>query len=76
MDARASGCKIVCSSAGGTKEIAGLDAIVIKEEEWDMEPVDLYNPPKMNFSKVIDNIYNSGYNMNKVVLEYKNFMRG
>tara|TARA_R110000851_G_scaffold2776_6_gene11217 strand:- start:19616 stop:20503 length:888 start_codon:yes stop_codon:yes gene_type:complete len=76
VDARASGCKIVCSSAGGTKEIAGLDAIVIKEEEWDMEPVDLYNPPKMNFSKVIDNIYNSGYNMNKVVLEYKNFMRG
>ena len=76
VDARASGCKIVCSSAGGTKEIAGPDAIVIEEEEWDMNPVDLYNPPKMNFSKVIDNTYNVGYNMYTVASKYKNFMRG
>jgi len=66
----------VCSSAGGTKEVAGTDAIVIEEEEWDMEPVDLYSPPAMNFNKVIDNGYNSGYNMYTVALEYKNFILG
>ena len=76
VDARASGCKVVCSSAGGTKEIAGLDAIVIEEEEWDMNPVDLYNPPKMNFNKVIDNTYNTDYNMYTAALEYIDFMRG
>ena len=76
VDARASGCTIVCSSAGGTKEVAGPDAIVIEEDEWDLEPVDLYEPPKMNFNKVIDNDYNIGYNMNTVALEYMDFMRG
>ena len=76
VDARASGCTIVCSSAGGTKEIAGPDAIVIEEEEWDMEPVDLYKAPKMDFSKVIDNEHDAGYNMNEVALKYKSFMRG
>ena len=75
VDARASGCKVVCSSAGGTKEIAGEDAIVIEEEEWNMSPVDLYNPPKMDFNKTVDNHYNSCYNMLDVAKEYKNFMR-
>jgi glycosyltransferase involved in cell wall biosynthesis len=74
VDARASGCTIVCSSTGGTKEIAGPDAIVIEEEEWNMEPVDLYNPPEMNFSKKIDNNWDIDYNMNTIVLEYMDFM--
>mgnify|MGYP003655255178 FL=1 len=56
VDARASGCKIVCSSAGGTREIAGPDAIVLEEEDWDMSPVDLYSPPKINFNKIIESI--------------------
>tara|TARA_Y100000310_G_scaffold321283_2_gene378701 strand:+ start:1460 stop:2386 length:927 start_codon:yes stop_codon:yes gene_type:complete len=53
VDARAAGCKIVCSSTGGTSEIAGIDAVVIEEDEWDFSPVDLYNPPPMNFSNVL-----------------------
>ena len=40
VDARAAACQIICSSAGGTKEIAGPSAIVIEEDEWDFEPVD------------------------------------
>tara|TARA_Y100001963_G_scaffold139543_1_gene205481 strand:- start:1023 stop:1904 length:882 start_codon:yes stop_codon:yes gene_type:complete len=75
VDARASGCKIVCSSAGGTREIAGPDAIVVEEEEWDMSPVDLYNPPKMNFNKVVDNSYDVGYNMYKIASKYEGFIR-
>ena len=73
VDARASGCKIICSSAGGTREIAGTGATVIKEEEWDMKPVELYKPPKMNFDKVIDNGLNSCYNMELVVDKYESF---
>jgi len=75
VDARASGCKVVCSSAGGTKEIAGPDAIVIEEEPWDFEPVYLYQPPKLDFNKVVDNPYNSDYNMIEVAKKYENFMR-
>lgn len=75
-DARASGCKIICSSAGGTREIAGPEAVVIQEEEWDMEPVDLYDPPEMNFNKKVDNKLDNGYNidMNLVFQQYESFM--
>ena len=51
VDAKAAGCQIVCSSAGGTKEIAGKDAIIITEDPWDLSPVKLYNPPKLDFTK-------------------------
>jgi glycosyltransferase involved in cell wall biosynthesis len=37
VDARACGCKIICSSAGGTREIAGADAIVLNEPEWNFQ---------------------------------------
>lgn len=51
VDARASGCEIVCASAGGTREIAGSNATVIEEPEWDLSPVRLYHPPSLDFSK-------------------------
>ena len=53
VDARASGCIIVCASSGGTSEIAGSDAIVIKDMDWDYSPLDLYDPPELDFSNVI-----------------------
>jgi len=74
VDARASGCKVVCSSAGGTKEVAGPDAIVIEEEEWDMSPTNLYRPPRMDFEKKIENPYDSEFNMIETVEKYKRFM--
>ena len=51
VDARAAGCRIVCSSSGGTEEIAGTDAIVIEEDVWDLSPLDLYRPPRLDFSR-------------------------
>ena len=74
IDARASGCKIVCSSAGGTREIAGLDATIIMEDEWDYKPTRLYSPPKMDFSKKIKNICDVDYNMVDVAKKYVDFM--
>ena len=75
VDARASGCKIVCSTAGGTREIAGTNALIIEEDNWDMSPVDLYNPPQINFDKVVDNNINTDYNMNQATNKYIDFMR-
>ncbi len=76
VDARASGCKIICSNSGGTKEIAGPDAVVIEEDEWDFEPVELYSPPPMDFSRKIKNIYDSDYNMERVTARYKKVLEG
>jgi hypothetical protein len=52
VDARSAGCRIVCSSSGGTEEVAGLDAIVVEEDDWDLSPLDLYSPPRLDFSSV------------------------
>ena len=70
VDARASGCQIVCSSTGGTKEIAGEDAVVLEEDEWNFEPCKLYDPPKLNFDKIIKNVYNSNLDIGKTALSY------
>ena len=70
VDARAAGCRIVCSSAGGTKEIAGLDATVVEEEEWDLSPVDLYNPPVMDFDRKVKNTFDCDYNIENVAKKY------
>jgi len=55
VDARAAGCKIICSSTGGTKEVAGKGATIIQEDEWNLDPVKLYHPPTMNFSNTLEN---------------------
>lgn len=51
LDARATGCKVVVASSGGTKEIAGVGATLIDDASWDFEPLDLYDPPRLDFSK-------------------------
>ena len=51
VDARASGCKLVVTSSGGTKEIARIGDTVIDDLDWDMKPLDLYSPPQLNYEK-------------------------
>ena len=70
VDARAAECQIVCASSGGTKEIAGEHAQVILEEEWDHRPIELYNPPTLNFSKCLKNSFDSILDIKKVADEY------
>ena len=48
VDAQASGCKIICSSTGGTHEVVD-NGVCVVEEEWDMKPCKLYSPPPMDF---------------------------
>jgi len=49
VDAQKSGCKIICSSTGGTHEIVS-NGVIITEEEWDMKPCRLYKPPSIDFN--------------------------
>jgi len=55
VDAQAAGCKIICSSTGGTSEIVN-NGIVIQEEAWDFKPTKLYKPPKIDFSESFQKI--------------------
>ena len=51
VDAQAAGCKIVCSSTGGTKEIVN-NGIVVQEKDWDFKPIKLYEPPSMKWNLI------------------------
>jgi len=53
VDAQAAGCKIICSSTGGTSEIV-TNGKIINEKKWNYEPIKLYRPPPMNIKE--DNI--------------------
>ena len=76
VDARASGCKIVVASSGGTKEIAGKDSTVIEDVAWDMSPLDLYSPPVLDFDKISRNEIDSSIDIVKVTDLYQdNLMR-
>ena len=48
VDAQAAGCRIICSSTGGTSEIVEKGTIVV-EDEWDFKPCKLYHPPALKF---------------------------
>lgn len=74
VDARACGCHIICTDAGGTIEIAGPNSTIIHENEWDFNPVMLYQPPVLDFSKKIDNTYNVDYDMTTVSQKYLTFL--
>ena len=70
VDARAAGCNIICSSTGGTREIAGPGATLVVEDDWDFSPVKLYSPPRMDFSKIDVNVYNSDISITRAADEY------
>ncbi len=70
VDARACGAKIICSSSGGTKEIAGPEAIVIEDHNWDFSFIESQNLPKLDFDKKIENNFNSSISMVKTSKKY------
>ena len=76
VDAQASGCKIICSSTGGTKEIVNY-GIVIQEDQWDYSPIKLYKPPALdlNNSTIINNPSENN-NIEKCSKSYYDVMRG
>lgn len=76
VDAVAHGCHVVCSSSGGTKEIV-KNGTIIEEDEWDFSPIDLYSPPKMDFSKIkkINNLLDNDFNSINCLKSYVDAFR-
>ena len=70
VDARASGCDLIVASSGGTKEIAGPNATVIQDIDWDFEPLDLYSPPPLNYDKVTKNNFDCNIDIVDVCRRY------
>lgn len=70
VDARAAGCNIVVSSSGGTREISGPDSTVIQDMEWDMSPLDLYDPPALDLTKSYRNGLESTIDIKTVATKY------
>jgi glycosyltransferase involved in cell wall biosynthesis len=75
IDARTCGCKIICSSSGGTKEVAGPGAIVIEEEEWDYNLIQEPQPPELDFSRYYVNEEKSNISMAATAKKYLNFFK-
>jgi glycosyltransferase involved in cell wall biosynthesis len=47
VDAKAAGCRLHVSEAGGTVELASSSDLVYEDAAFNFEPVELYNPPSM-----------------------------
>lgn len=73
VDAVACGCKVICSSSGGTKEVA-IGATLIEEDEWDFRPLRLYSPPAMDFTRKKENNYDTNIDMTYVASQYNKFL--
>ncbi len=70
VDARASNCRIICSSSGGTKEIAGRTATTIDEKIWNFEPFALYSPPTMDFTQKSNRGFDSDLDISETAAKY------
>jgi glycosyltransferase involved in cell wall biosynthesis len=76
IDAAALGCHVICSSSGGTSEIAGTNCTVLEEEPWDFSFIEKKEPPKLDYNKkLVDFFQLPLYNMTKVSKQYYNFLQ-
>ena len=78
VDAQASGCKIICASSGGTSEIV-KKGTVIRDKDWDYRPIDLYDPPCLDFDNFLDvdkTFDQKESNIKKAASSYYSAMKG
>lgn len=77
VDANACGCQVICSSAGGTKEVSGKNSLIVQESEWDYEPTELYNPPKIASFDLIKNVFSvESVSIVDTALQYSKILEG
>ena len=75
VDAAAAGCEIVCASSGGTREIKSKNMVIVGDEKWDFSPIDLYNPPSLNFeSKILKKDKSFDYSIDNAAESYFSIM--
>jgi glycosyltransferase involved in cell wall biosynthesis len=71
VDAKNCGCIIICTSLGGTWEIAGEDSIVIKDMDWDYKtPVNYKKVHPLDFSKKVKSKKDKNLNIDYVAKKY------
>ena len=75
IDAQAAGCRIICSSTGGTHEVVD-NGVMILEDEWDFSPIPLYNPPKIDFTNSIDITKDTNRTIKDCSERYYEIMKG
>ena len=51
VSAVASGCHIIASDSGGTKELLKNATIINETDEWDYKPINTSEPPVLDFTK-------------------------
>ncbi len=71
VDARASGCHIVCASSGGTSEIAGSNSTIVQDIDWAGIPLDMQHPPALDFNKRKSNAIDSVFDIKKIAELYE-----
>lgn len=76
VDARACGCHIFCADSGGSGEVAGENATILKDADWDFRPMKLYDPPRISYEKALNKNIPSEYDMELVAKKYIDFMKG
>lgn len=76
IDARAAGAHVICSSSGGTAEVAGRDATVVEEDPWDFRPCKLYEPPELDFSRKVRNHWDVSIDISEGAAEYERVLQG
>jgi glycosyltransferase involved in cell wall biosynthesis len=72
VDAKAAGCICIVASSGGTKELCNKNDIIIKDLDWDYTPLDLYTPPKLDFTLFQEKYNNADYS---IECSYKNYYK-
>jgi glycosyltransferase involved in cell wall biosynthesis len=75
IEARAAGAHVICTSAGGTEEVAGLDSTVIEEDEWDFKPCKLYQPPQLDFSRKRPGKFETNVDIRYVAEQYERVLK-
>jgi glycosyltransferase involved in cell wall biosynthesis len=75
VDAQAAGCRIICSSSGGTSEIIENGTIIL-ESNWDFKPCKLYDPPQLKFNAFKHFSMSKNRNIKKCAEMYYNILKG
>lgn len=75
VDAQAAGCRIICSSTGGTSEIIE-NGTIVEEEEWDFKPCKLYKPPSLKFNNFRHFSMSKNRNIVKCAKYYYDIIKG
>jgi hypothetical protein len=51
------------------------DCVVVEEEEWDLTPLDLYHPPRLDFTRIRSGRFDTQVDMTVVAESYESALK-